>query len=519
MQLKQGSGSINFTSEYLQDLIAQAIAKSQELGRSVLLSYSQTWQSTDPLLFLATKSKPQQHRFYWQQPELNLTLAAAGAVAVMSTKAESSLNRFKLAQQFTQQYLADAVVGGQFDGAQSEYISPYVLGGFSFHEGYGSLIEPTWQGFPHVMLFVPSWLLRQTKTVAGEFDCTLNINYCVQPYEPVEKVRQVLENLLIHLKSGDESETSIISSFSSSHERQTLHPHNISSQQGATAIKEIKEIVGELPWTDVVQQVVHLIQRGELEKVVLARALDVIAKDKFDAFKVLNILRSSYPECVSFLFDFGAGTTFLGATPEVLLHFHSQNLDLYLQSNAVAGSTRRGTSVAEDRLMADALLNSAKDLSEHKIVVKFICDRLQALGANLESLEPPKLLKLFNVQHLHTLITACLPNHHWLAAFDVLEQLHPTAAVGGEPKDRAIAFMQQWEVFDRGWYAAPIGWINGNGEGTFAVGIRSGYLEGNKARIFAGAGIVADSQFATELGETSLKFEALLKALNNVNSG
>ncbi|NJM27851.1 MAG: hypothetical protein HC856_05785 [Pseudanabaena sp. RU_4_16] len=152
-------------------------------------------------------------------------------------------------------------------------------------------------------------------------------------------------------------------------------------------------------------------------------------------------------------------------------------------------------------------------MGEHEIVIKSICDCLHKIGADLHPIEPPKLLKLSNVQHLYTPIAAELANTSWLTAFDVLEQLHPTAAVGGDPKATALHLMREWEVCDRGWYAAPIGWVNGNGEGAFAVGIRSGYLSNNKARIYAGAGIVSDSQFDAELDETAIKFEALLQAL------
>ena len=120
------------------------------------------------------------------------------------------------------------------------------------------------------------------------------------------------------------------------------------------------------------------------------------------------------------------------------------------------------------------------------------------------------------MQHLYTPITAQIDDPDWLIALDILQQLHPTAAVGGEPRDRAVCFMQQWEACDRGWYAAPIGWLNGNGEGTFGVGIRAGYIQGDRARIFAGAGIVANSQVENEQSETTIKFAALLKALGAI---
>jgi len=169
--------------------------------------------------------------------------------------------------------------------------------------------------------------------------------------------------------------------------------------------------------------------------------------------------------------------------------------------------------MSEDQLLGEILLKSQKDQYEHEIVIKSICDRFQALGATISKLQPPQLKRLKNVQHLYTAINAKLAVTEWLAAFDILQDLHPTAAVGGEPKAIALHLMQAWEICDRGWYAAPIGWVNGHGEGAFAVGIRSGYLSGDRARIYAGAGIVADSDIASELGETAIKFEALLKSL------
>jgi menaquinone-specific isochorismate synthase len=131
-------------------------------------------------------------------------------------------------------------------------------------------------------------------------------------------------------------------------------------------------------------------------------------------------------------------------------------------------------------------------------------------------LTSPKLKRLKNVQHLHTEIKGILNGGHWLQSFEILRQLHPTAAVGGEPQEIAVQLIQASEACDRGWYAAPIGWVNSKGEGIFAVGIRSGYLNGDSARIYAGAGIVADSDIASELGETAIKFEALLKALGSL---
>ncbi|WP_019499894.1 isochorismate synthase MenF [Pseudanabaena sp. PCC 6802] len=504
----------------LQDLIRVAIARAKHLEQPIILSYTQAWQHVDPLAFLAAKHKVGQYRFYWQQPEQGLTLAAGGMVADTDRAAtlEQPDLRFDLAKRFAQRYLTHAVVGGEPNlvepGADRGVLpGAYVLGGFSFHD----VDRETWYGFPAVKLFIPQWLMRQTTIDAGGAlsDPTLTINHCVYPLDDPEDIEVSMQQSIAYLRQDFQPKMvtgrSRSAIFAQSHSlSQLLDP----SQNQLPGELQIAEIVGDLPWADIVQQAVDRIRCGKLDKVVLARALEVTASRNYDPLEILDRLRQSYPECIAFLVDFGMGTAFLGATPEMLLKFQTRDGGLLLSSEAVAGSIERSSSADADVQLGDRLLNSHKDRSEHEIVIESICNCLHKVGANLHPLQPPKLLKLSNVQHLYTPIVAELANTNWLAAFDVLAQLHPTAAVGGDPKATALHLMREWEVCDRGWYAAPIGWVNSNGEGAFAVGIRSGYFSDNKARIYAGAGIVSDSQLDAEFDETAIKFEALLQALD-----
>ncbi len=488
--------NFKLTEEAIALGIRLAIHKAQALQRPVIFSYSQNWTQdccVDPLTFLAAynqvcKNSYKEYKFHWEQPDLNLTLTAAGAAAVISDQAIAK-NRFDLAQQFTEDYVKDAVTVGDTDLGK---IPLHILGGFAFHDRHTDL---NWEGFPDVMMFIPRWLIQQKSTDLGKF-CVITINYGVNPETEPEQIEANLEQIL--------AELSRIEKYG--------HVQNL---ELTSEISLIEEVMGSTsrPWTEIVEEAVSLIKLGNLDKVVLARALDVYSHTNFSPTQVLNSLRHSYPECISFLIDLGIGSTFIGATPEILLQFQFIDGYLALRSDAIAGSTRRGLSISEDQLLGDILLKSPKDQYEHEIVIKSICDRFQALGANISQLQPPKLKRLKNVQHLYTAITAKLPVKNWLSAFNILRDLHPTAAVGGEPKAIALNLMQNWEICDRGWYAAPIGWVNANGEGAFAVGIRSGYLNGDRARIYAGAGIVADSDITSELGETAIKFEALLKSL------
>lgn len=494
MQVRQSVTYSSIDSKSLHDWIVKAIAKAQVLGSPILFSYSQNWECINPLLLLASKSDRQQPKFYWEQPNADLVLAAAGSVAEVSVPNHDLSDRFDCAKKFIKTHLTNAIVAKIADLESPELQIPiHFFGAFSFYRNgsnasdYLDLAEPNdyQPEFPTLLFFIPRWMVR-----LKDQSCTLTLNHYIQPWDKPDEVLERIENLRSHLQE------------SSHYEAPTVHE-----------VSKIVEVEGEQIWTEIVELALTLIHQGHFEKVVLARALDVLADRNFDPFQVLHVLRCEYPECISFLLDYGVGKTFLGATPEVLLQFKSQSDRLWLRSDAVAGSIERGKSVQEDQMLGDRLLNSDKDMCEHQIVIRSICDRLQSMGAAIDPQVETSLLRLSNVQHLYTPITAQIDDPDWLIALDILQQLHPTAAVGGEPRDRAVCFMQQWEACDRGWYAAPIGWLNGNGEGTFGVGIRAGYIQGDRARIFAGAGIVANSQVENEQSETTIKFAALLKAL------
>ncbi len=499
MQVRQSVTYSSLDSKSLHDWIAKAIAKAQITGSQILFSYSQDWECINPLLLLASKSDPQQPKFYWEQPNADLVLAAAGSIAEISVPNHDLSDRFACAKKFIKMHVDNAIVAKNLhlELAESE-IPIHIFGVFSFYHNdrnvtdWLDLVQSTSAQpaieFPTLLFFIPHWMVRHRSQ-----SCTLTLNHYIQPWDSIDEVIERLETMRSHLLE------------SSHYEAPTVHE-----------VSKIVEVQGSQIWTEIVERALTLIHQGHFEKVVLARALDVLADRNFDPFQVLHVLRCEYPECISFLLDCGSGKTFLGATPEVVLQFRAQGDRLWLRSDALAGSIHRGKSVLEDQRLGNHLLNSEKDMREHQFVIRSICDRLQSMGAEIDPQVNTGLLKLSNVQHLHTPITAQISDSDWLIALDILQQLHPTAAVGGEPRDRAVCFMQQWEACDRGWYAAPIGWLNGNGEGTFGVGIRAGYIQGDRARIFAGAGIVANSQVENEQSETTIKFAALLKALGAI---
>jgi menaquinone-specific isochorismate synthase len=256
-----------------------------------------------------------------------------------------------------------------------------------------------------------------------------------------------------------------------------------------------------------VRRGIECIVAGELQKIVLARAKDLAATQPLHPLRVLNGLRQRFTDCYAFSVANGRGQSFIGASPERLLRVH-QNA---LLTEALAGSVRRGATASDDAALAAALLHSDKDRREHRLVLDSIVRRLAPLGLKLEFAEKPGLLRLANVQHLHTPVRAVLPAG--VRLLDVLAQLHPTPAVGGSPRGRAVARIHEFEGFSRGLYAGALGWLNAHGDGEFFVGLRSALIDGAGARLYAGAGIVAGSSPEKEFAETELKFKAMQDAL------
>jgi menaquinone-specific isochorismate synthase len=249
------------------------------------------------------------------------------------------------------------------------------------------------------------------------------------------------------------------------------------------------------------------IRCDRFSKLVLAHVADVTAPQPFNHLQSLAQLRQHYPECYVFCIGNGTGQYFLGASPERLVSLQAQELI----TDALAGSAPRGQTLSADAALSRDLLNSEKDLREHQVIVDFIDQHLAKLQINPRPSSPPHLLKLPNIQHLQTLISARVPAE--LHVLDILAQLHPTPAVAGAPREIACEQIRRHESFDRQLYAAPLGWVDHQGNGEFIVGIRSALINGCHTRLYAGAGIVAGSDPERELAEISLKLQTLLAAL------
>ena len=270
---------------------------------------------------------------------------------------------------------------------------------------------------------------------------------------------------------------------------------------------EVTAVRNPLAWTAAVESAAARLRAGDAAKVVLAREVLARGDGVVSAAMVARSLRAAYPSCFIYLMTGADGTAFAGASPELLVRRSADRAF----SQPMAGSVARGATDAEDERLARQLEDSAKDAVEHRIVSEFVVDALRPFAMSVTA-RPPEVVRFTNIQHLATSVTAELSQPP-ADALQLAAALHPTPAVGGWPRDAANALIDDLEGMERGWYAGAVGWIDGRGDGEFAVALRCGLLWEDGARLYAGVGVMPDSDPARELEETELKFKALLTAL------
>ena len=270
---------------------------------------------------------------------------------------------------------------------------------------------------------------------------------------------------------------------------------------------DVSAVRNRVAWAAAVETAAARLRGGEALKVVLAREVVAHGDGVISAGAVTRSLRAAYPSCFTYLVTGADGTAFAGASPELLVR--RSGTSAYAQP--MAGSVARGATELEDEKLASMLRDSSKDASEHQLVSSFVVEALRPFSRSVAAL-PPEVVRFTNIQHLATAVKAELGD----APADALElaaALHPTPAVGGWPRDAADRIIDDLESMERGWYAGAVGWTDSNGDGEFAVALRCGLLWEDGARLYAGVGVMPDSDPGRELEETDLKFKALLSAL------
>ncbi len=265
-------------------------------------------------------------------------------------------------------------------------------------------------------------------------------------------------------------------------------PRNITFADGA---------MSGTAWEGVVSEAVARIGAGDLEKVVLARDLIASADDDVDVRWPLRRLADEYEMCWTFHVD-----GLFGATPEMLVR-RERGL---VTSRVLAGTIRRTGDDERDLALAGQLARSSKDLEEHEYAVRSVADSLAPYCSSMNVPEVPFVLHLPNVMHLATDVAGVVHDSNGASVLELAAALHPSAAVGGTPTKVAVEMIAEIEGMDRRRYAGPVGWMDAHGDGEFGIALRSAELNGNQVRLFAGCGIVADSDPEAELAEAQAKF-------------
>ncbi|MFC7019082.1 MULTISPECIES: isochorismate synthase [Haloarcula] len=353
---------------------------------------------------------------------------------------------------------------------------PRLFGGFAFHDGDATGDTSPWNGFPGAAFFLP--VAQLTETAEGAWLTTVATGPDAR-----ETAEASLETWRKRLADVDEGP--------------------VGDPPGIDHVERTPTRDG---WREQVRAALRSVERGDLQKVVLAQSLAATLRDELSVPDALGRLARTYPECYRFMLSLSDGGTFFGATPERLVSLRGRTV----RTEALAGSTGRGDTPAEDEWLATELLESEKDRHEHQLVADAIRDQLEPFASSVRAGEV-SVRRLATVQHLRTPITAELDSDRHV--LDLVEALHPTPAVGGLPPDAALRTIRETETFDRGWYAAPVGWVDAAGNGSFAVGIRSAVARGRTATLFAGAGIVPDSDPDREWDEVQLKYRPMLDEL------
>jgi menaquinone-specific isochorismate synthase len=441
-----------------------------------LLSITLPITGIDPLAALELNNDYQE-KFYWNHPSEEISISAAGKIRELKSTGK---RRFEdIADQTAS--LKESI--DAYTVTQHLMAGPLLLGGYSFNDHN---VGAVWKKFGAARFVLPEWMLIEI----GDLHL-LTLTFEKNNVTVDEIYQEVIARLTRFLNMSGK----------------LTHSQHASEGSG-TILCTLQTPDEKENWIRKVNRAKSFISHHTFEKIVLARSLTVESKQQFKPTLLAHGLRQKYPDCYNFLIQKDEHTSFVGATPERLATFR----DGKLQTEGLAGSASRGSSALEDASLAQSLMSSEKDLSEHQFVVRSIRDSLKQLSTEVTNPNNPRVKKLNNVQHLFTPIEAKIKNG--VQIHDLIRELHPTPAVGGYPKSEAFPHIHEIEQIDRGWYAAPVGWFNLNGCGEFAVGIRSALLHKNKAELFAGCGIVADSDPEKEWNETLLKFRPLIDALN-----
>ncbi|WP_249365520.1 isochorismate synthase [Cytobacillus citreus] len=459
----------------LKEGILEAIDRAKALSKPVLVSEVQQINHIDPLTFFTAGVEGFfGERFFWKDPSEETFIIGMGICNQIQS--DQAAGRFFHVENEWKRLIKDAIIFNRFN---LNGIGPLMFGGFSFDP----LKEKTklWSKYSDSLFHIPTFMYS---VIQGKAFLTTNI-ICTQHddhtlVEIINKEKNALFSSIIDAKKQD----------------------------GHQLVKEIE--INPAEWKETVSSVVKELKQGPLEKVVLARETRLIYDKQVEVENVLELLLKQQQD--SFIFAFESnGDCFIGASPERLVKKTGNNLF----TTCLAGSIARGKTKDEDQMLGEELLNDPKNLIEHQYVVQMIKEAMEEVCEEVSLPKETNLLKMRDIQHLYTPVAGVAKEDTSLLL--LVDRLHPTPALGGLPKQEAVEKIREVEELDRGFYGAPLGWVDYQDNGEFAVSIRSGLIQKDEASIFAGCGVVKDSNADSEYIETKIKFRPMLTALGGNN--
>jgi salicylate biosynthesis isochorismate synthase/menaquinone-specific isochorismate synthase len=469
-----GDGDRKRMRKRLEDAVRRARRGAGRGGRSdgVLAAVTvAVGHDVDPAAVVFASRRAGEPWFCIEQPDRGRTAVAALGCAV-AIEAHGR-DRFEQVALRWRALAAAALT----DSADARGAGLIAAGGFAFAPDGGA--SPHWSGFAPASLHVPAVSLART----GD-EVQLTVAALASPDDTADGLLAAVERRLAQLLSAPLA---------------LLDPDPVGRHQVAASTPPEH-------YEAAVARAVERIRAGALEKIVLAREVQVHAPAAHDAAAIFGVLREGFPSC--FCFCVGRGdAAFLAASPELLIRRDGMRASTL----ALAGSRRRSADPSVDDHLGEQLLQSGKDRVEQAIVARRIERALRPHSVWVAAAEEPVIVKMANIQHLATPIRAQLARP--VGAIRLAGLLHPTPAVGGEPFAVAEPLIPALEGLDRGWYAGPVGWTDTNEDGEFCVALRCALLRGAVARCYAGVGVVRDSEPTAELAETDVKLAALLPVL------
>jgi len=475
-----GAGRFSLTDadrERLSARLALAVRRARGGGGEVLATISLPLAGeVDPSAVVCASRRPGERWFVFEQPDRGQ--AALAALGEATSVCASGPERFAAVAARWRSLAAGAVADPEDEPAGG---GPLAVGGFAFAPDGGA--APHWQGFEPASLTVPEVAL--TRTVArGRTSVGMTLAALACPDDVPEQLLARLERRLAELRADA---------------LPLLDPAPTGRFQVASAMPPEH-------YERAVAGATETIAAGGLAKIVLAREVHVHAPRAYDPAAVFGVLREEFPSCSVFCVGRGEATL-VAASPELLVRRQGHRVSTL----ALAGSTRRSADPAVDAHLGEQLLRDPSYREEHAIVARRIERTLRPHAIWVTAAGEPELVRIANIQHLATPIRAQLAAP--MDALELAELMHPTPAVGGEPRERATPLIPALEGLDRGWYTGPVGWTDATGDGEFCVALRCALLRENVARCYAGNGIVRESDPSSELAETEVKLQALLPLL------